>query len=173
MRFGNFIPDTNKFKLAPPPDWWLDLLWDFDSELVVIPSRMEAVYRLARRATRSIGIGPLAMLSPQPDTLMLYSHKLVPVTSILGWGGIWGTHIFNELRRRDVWQGGADKYINSVEEIEAAAKAKQKAQIRDDMNHRSGDAWRSYQARTGQRTKLSYGHSHARSETAHATVSSL
>jgi hypothetical protein len=147
----NFIPDRNPFNLQEPPEWWLKCLYDFDQDLVIVPSRMERLYRLARRARKSPGIGPLAILDRQADTAMLASYRLIPVTSIISWG-VWGTHIFNELRARDLWRaGGATKYIQTLEAFEAEQERKRKEAIAEGADYRARDAWRSYQARTGQR----------------------
>ena len=45
----NYISDLNPFNLAGPPKWWLRRLWDFDSSLVMIPSRCNQIYRLGQR----------------------------------------------------------------------------------------------------------------------------
>ena len=49
MDCKNYIADRNPFNLLPPPEWWLQQLYDYDAQLVVVPSRQDAVYRLARR----------------------------------------------------------------------------------------------------------------------------
>ena len=149
----NFIHDRNPFNLPAPPAWWLQQLSDYDSQLVVIPSRQEAIYRLTRRTWNRPGIAAMAVIHREQDTAMMASYGVVPVTTIVGWG-VWGTNIFNSLRARDIWaHGGAEKFVKLEEDYEADAERKRKATIRDDMWVRSGDAWRSYQARTGQRVK--------------------
>ena len=154
MTYGNYINDRNNFNLTPPPAWWLQALFDYDSQLVVIPSRQEAVYRLARRTWNTPGLASMAILHREKDTAMLSSYGLVPVTTIIGWG-IWGTNIFNSLRSRDLWaHGGAAKFVKRLEDIEAEDEQKRKAKIRDEMWMRSGDAWRSYQTRTRQRINV-------------------
>jgi hypothetical protein len=61
--------------------------------------------------------------------------------------------IIETLKARDLWAvGGGDKAADLLEAQEDAAAAKLKAEIRDDIWNRSGDAWRSYKARTGQST---------------------
>ena len=169
----NFIRDRNVFNLLPPPAWWLQRLYDYDALLVVIPSRQDAVYRLARRTWNRPGIQAMAVIHRENDTAMMAHYGLVPVTTILG-HGVWGTNIFNALRARDIWaHGGAEKFVKMEEEFEAEAKAKLKASIRDDMWMRAGDAWRSYQARTGRRSRPTVqSRTERRTQTAPSTSSS-
>jgi len=151
----NFIRDRNPFNLSAPPAWWLQRLADYDAQLVVIPSRQEAVYRLARRTWNSPGVSAMAVLHREKDTAMMAAYGLVPVTTIIGWG-VWGTNIFNSLRARDIWaHGGAEKVVKTLDEFDAETEQKKRAAIRDDMWMRSGDAWKSYQTRTRQRINVS------------------
>jgi hypothetical protein len=61
--------------------------------------------------------------------------------------------IMSDLRKRDMWAaGGAEAYITRLEAEEAAEDAAKRKQTEDDIEYRAADAWRSYQARTGQRT---------------------
>mgnify|MGYP001572678542 CR=1 FL=1 len=150
MDYGNYIGDRNPFQLPAPPAWWLQMLYDYDAQLVAIPSRQESIYRLARRTWNRPGIQLMADIHREKDTAMLASYGLVPVTTIVGWG-IWGTNIFNSLRARDIWaHGGAEKFVKLEEDAEAEAEQKRKAAIRDDMWMRSGAAWQSYKQRTRQ-----------------------
>jgi hypothetical protein len=58
--------------------------------------------------------------------------------------------LIRTLKARDLWEhGGADKVADMLEAQEDTAKAANAQAIRDDLYNRSGDAWRSYQARTG------------------------
>lgn len=156
----NFITDRNPFDLPAPPDWWLQMLMDYDAQLVVIPSRQQAIYRLARRTWNRPGIAAMAVLHREKDTAMLAHYGLVPVTTIIGWG-IWGTNIFNSLRARDIWaHGGAEKFVRTSEDVEAAQVARKHAAVREDLWNRSGDAWRSYQTRTGSRIMVSGDNPH-------------
>lgn len=150
----NFIHDQNPFNLPPPPAWWLRRLYDYDSQLVVIPSRVDRVYRLARRTWNTVGITAVAVIDRHNDSAMLATYGLVPVTSILGWG-VWGTNIFNELRRRDIWAaGGAEAYVKAADEFDESQRQAKRAAVRDDLWMRAGDAWHSYQSRTRQRISL-------------------
>jgi hypothetical protein len=157
----NWFPDTNKFMLPKPPAWWLKRLHDQDAELVVFPSRLRPAYILARRRSSSLAMPKSVALANDLDRMthagdgdVMAAHGLVHVENILGGFGNWTDNIFHELRRRDIWAaGGADKFNNLIVESEQAARDKQRKDMLDDIDHRSGDAFRSYQARTGQRNK--------------------
>lgn len=155
MGLGNYIPDSPK--MAEPPAFWLQRLYDFDNQLVVMPSRQRPyAYVLARRARRSAAtLGDMVGVL-EGDTAMCVSYGCVPVSLILRTGEGWEIDgILADLKSRDIWEhGGGDKAADLMDQADAKARARIKADIRDDMWMRSGDAWRSYQARTGQRTKL-------------------
>lgn len=166
MALRNWIADTNRFGLAKPPDWWLQRLNDFDDQLVVIPSRQEAVYRVARRRQHSPGIGTLALIDNQRDTAMLARYGLVPVTTMIRYSGAWDIDsMLQKLRDRDTWalSGGPGsgrtaqergaRVADAIEAHEASLEQKERARQREDLDYRSRDAWRSYQARTGQRSR--------------------
>ena len=153
----NYIPDNPRMEV--PPAYWLQRLYDFDSDLVVLPSRYRPfAYVLARRARLSAPLTGKAILdtATQPDTVMCLNLKLVPVSLIYRTGTTWSIdNIIRSLKARDMWaHGGAEKVADLMDEADAAVEARKKAAVRDDMWNRSGDAWRSYQARTGQRVKL-------------------
>ena len=150
----NFIPDNPK--MATPPAFWLKRLYDFDSMLVVIPSRfVPFAYVLGRRRQHSAGLTDKAMESTitQPDTKMCLEYGVVPVSLIYRTGEIWSIdNIIATLKRRDIWaHGGAEKAADALDAADASKEAGIKRAVRDDMYNRSGDAWRSYQARTGER----------------------
>lgn len=153
----NYIPDN--VRMAVPPAYWLQRLYDFDDKLVVIPSRhIPFAYVLARRKQYTAGITDKAFEDSidQPDTKMCFRYGLVPVSIIYRIGsGTWSIdNIIRELKARDMWAvGGAEKMADIADAADKAEKAKIKKDIRDDMWNRSGDAWRSYQARTGQRNR--------------------
>jgi hypothetical protein len=143
-------------KMAVPPTYWLQRLFDFDNMLVVFPSFVRPyAYVLARRRQRSAGLTDKAIDSTltHPDTKAALARGLVPVTLIFRTGTTWSIdNILASLRARDVWaHGGPDKFADTLDAADERDKQKIKADIRDDMWTRSGDAWRSYQARTGQR----------------------
>lgn len=161
----NYIPDNAK--MAEPPAYVLQQLYDFDNMLVLLPSRfVPYAYVLGRRRQFSAGLGDKALEDTitQPDTKMCMQYGLVPVSLIYKLGPEWTIdRVIESLRRRDVWAvGGAEKAADLLDEADATRERKIKQGIRDDFWNRSGDAWRSYQARTGQRTKLAPPSSKAR-----------
>lgn len=152
----NFIPDHNRFKLAGPPDWWLRKLWDFDSSLVVVPSRQSCVYRLAqrRRLKLSEAITNDALFN-ESDTKMLASYSLVPVTTILPTANWSNPYLFTELAMRAPHrQGGAEEFENKIlaqekqEEIEAQMKTD------EHLRALAKDSWGLYQKKIGVRSHM-------------------
>jgi len=154
----NYIPDNPR--MATPPAFWLQRLWDLDNMLVVMPSRhVPFAYVLARRRQLTAGLTDAAFDASidQPDTKMCADYGCLQVCMLYRTPGTHGWSIDNiirELKARDTWQGkGVDAYVDRADAADAAREKGIKASIRDDMWHRSGDAWRSYQARTGQRNQ--------------------
>lgn len=156
MSTGNWIPDVNRFNLAPPPVWFLSALKDFDDSLVIIPSRQQALYRLAQR--RRINL-PEKMLSDpffqESDTKMLASYGLVPVTSIMPSINWADPENFMELARRAPHrQGGADEVMKKLEEQEAREEISKAAAQDDMLTGISKDAWGMYQKKIGVRSHM-------------------
>ena len=150
-----YIADNTR--METPPGWFLQALHDYDADLVVLPSRMRPfAYVIARRLRNKRWDMAAVDSTTQPDTKMCMLHGLIPVCLMFKHGPTWSAEIIlAKLRARDLWaHGGPDKVANLLEEQEAAEKAKIQADIRADMWDRSGDAWRSYQARTGQRVSV-------------------
>lgn len=171
---GNWIADTNRFKLPAPPGWFLKRLFDHDALLVIIPSRIKVEgeppgYLLCRRRVTSAGLGDVAMLdNKHPDTNMCYVHGVVPIAPLRFNNGARTftaaacDSLIRDLKARDTWaisggpQGDADKVWQAVEDAEAAQAALDKANMRDMFYHMARDAWRSLKARTGQRNKTPF-----------------
>ena len=153
-----YIPDNTAMEV--PPAYFLQRIHDFDSYLVIVPSRKTPfAYVIARRKQRSKGLTDKAIVDTitQPDTKMCLLYGLVPVCLMFKTGPSWNPDpIIAKLKARDMWaHGGAEKVADLLEVQEEGERQKVRKDIRDDLWNRSGDAWRSYQARTGQRTKLS------------------
>lgn len=151
----NFIGDNPK--MAVPPKYWLQRLFDFDADLVVLPSRQRPfAYVLARRARRSAGLMPAGVLETTSDAGMCAKYGLVPVSLIYRQGSAWSIdNILRDLASRDIWKaGGPSKAADILDANDIAAEQETKRNIRKDLDYRGKDAWKSYQARTGQRTKL-------------------
>jgi hypothetical protein len=169
--FATYIADQNRFGLPEPPEWWQVQLRNFDHMLVVIPSRKDPRYLLARRRQFSVGLGDVAMMdNKHPDTNMCYGYGVVPVAT-LNWKpgkSVFQqqdlTEILNELRRRDTWQlsggpthetgeKGLDKLVDAIEANEKAAEQKAQASLKEKFYHLGREAYRAIKARTGQRNK--------------------
>jgi hypothetical protein len=149
---GNFIHDNTRMEV--PPNYFLQRVYDFDNMLVLLPSRMvPTAYVVARRRQFGIGLTDKALIDSidQLDTKMCLLHGLVPVCLMYKVGASWDPDpLLRTLAARDLWaMGGAEKVADMLEAQEAADKAKISKDIKDDLYNRSGDAWRSYQARTG------------------------
>lgn len=185
----NWIADQNRFNLVKPPEWFLKRLWDFDAQLVIIPSRREPpkanadgegaeppAYLLTRRRQYSANFGDVAMLNNKnPDTNMCFAHHLVPVAPLRFQNGCSTftmkacDDLLKELRARDSWgiSGGpdkdGDKVADAVEYAEAQAEQKRRSNLRDMFHHMARDAYHSLQARMGWRNKTSFdGNRHAK-----------
>lgn len=165
-----YIADLNPFNLVAPPLWWQQGLAAFDPDLRILPSREKPRHWLARVRKYSRGLTGKAILDPQNDTAMLVQHGLVNVTWIKsedGWSQGFLQYIVGELAARDTWavEGGpltddlvrkalfegGSKYGKLMDEHDADAKKQIDAQVHDAVYHATGDAWRSLQARTGER----------------------
>lgn len=155
----NYIPDLNPFNLAGPPDWWLRKLWDFDSSLVVIPSRQDFVYRLAQRRKLNLSVKIVnEALFKESDTRMLASYGLIPVTTIIATVRWDNPLMFEELRQRAPWRlGGAEK-VNAMLEAQERADDIRRAQRTDEhLTYLGKDAWKYYNKKIGVRGTYDLG----------------
>lgn len=154
----NYLPDNPG--MAVPPAYFLQRIYDYDAMLVLLPSRTRPfAYVIARRRQFGAGISNKAIEDTVTvsDTKMCLLHGLVPVCLMFRNGQGWDPDpVIRSLTARDLWaHGGADKVADQLEAQEAAETDRVRKEIRDDMWNRSGDAWRSYQRRTGQSVSLS------------------
>lgn len=152
----NWVGDNRNAEA--PPRYFLQRLYDFDAMLVLMPSRNQpGAYVLGRRKQFGPGITEKALdaVYTKADTKMCILNGAVPVCMVFKpMTGSWSPDpLIQKLKARDMWaHGGADKVADMLEAQEEAAKKKISDDIRADMYNRSGDAWRSYQARTGAST---------------------
>lgn len=152
----NWNPDGRT--VDAPPRYFLQRLYDFDAELVLMPSREQpGAYVLGRRKQWGPGLTEASVGSvyTKADTKMAILNGTVPVCMVFKpVSGSWSPDgLIAKLAARDIWaHGGADKVADLLEAQEDAAKEAIRKQTRDDIYERSGDGWRSYQARTGQST---------------------
>lgn len=148
----NFIPDNPKMEV--PPAWFLQQIYDFDAELVLFPSRHRPfAYVVARRLLNRRWSQAQIDTCTQPDTRLCMDWNLIPVCLMFKHGPTWSADaILQKLRARDMWaHGGADKVADMIEADEAEEQRKRDQAVRDDMWNRSGEAYRLYKRRTGQR----------------------
>lgn len=157
--FGiNYIPDNPK--MMEPPAYWLQRLYDFDSDLVVLPSRQRLfAYVLARRARHTPGLSMLGVLSNDSDTAMCARHGLLPICLVFRQGSGWSIdNLLRDLASRDTWRARDAHPSRSaaavLDESDACERQAIKASIRDDMRQRAKAGWRSYQVRTRQRVAV-------------------
>jgi len=165
-----YIADTNPHNLVAPPLWWQQGLWAFDADLRILPGRKKPVHWLARVKKYSRGLTGDAIIDDQNDTAMFVRHNLVPVTwiaSIEGWTEGFLQHIVGELMARDTWavEGGpltddlirkamfegGSKFGKALDARDEAERAKINAEVREDVYHTTGEAWRLKQALEGKR----------------------
>ena len=159
MRGVNWIPDENPHSLEPPPSWFLDELWTFDSQLVIMPTCDRVpIYRLTRRTKNTAGFKFMATLLKglpmAPDTRMMARHATVPVAS-LPHDVTWGPRILFELAERDTWRVGSGEKAADI--LDAQDKARKEAidrKIDDELTQRVEASYDSYRYRTGQRLSL-------------------
>lgn len=152
----NYIQDKNPFKLAGPPEWWLRKLFDFDSSLVVLPSRQAFLYRLAQRRPPKLSTAIVNEISFQDsDTQMLASYGLVPVTTILSTANWSNPFLFEELRRRAPWRlGGADAVNQRLDLDDRQEELNKAAETDEHLNYLSKDAWGLYNKKIGLRSHM-------------------
>jgi hypothetical protein len=154
VAFRNWNSDGRS--VDTPPAYFLQRLYDFDAELVLMPSREQpGAYVLGRRKQWGPGLteATIGAIYTKADTKMAILNGCVPVCMVFKpVSGSWSPDgLIAKLAARDIWtHGGANKVADMLEAQEDAAKAANAQAIRDDLYNRSGDAWRSYQARTGQ-----------------------
>ena len=167
----NYVEDVNRWHLPTPPAWFLARLFDFDPDLMLVPSRTLIVgerpaYLLCRRRRRSAGFGDVAMLdNKHPYTNMCYTLGVVPIGPLRFKEGVNTftqqglVSLLDELRGRDNWRvtGGdlskGEMLADMVEAQECKDEQAQRASFKDAIAHMARDAYRSLKARTGQRNK--------------------
>lgn len=156
MTPANFIPDTNPFRLAGPPVWFLRQLHEFDPSLRIVPSRQGFYYRLAQYRPLQLSEKIVHdVMKEQADTRMLASYGLVPVTTILATAN-WGSPLFFlELQKRAPWRmGGAQKFTEMVEGQDRKERLDHAIQQDAMLTDRATDAWKYYQQKAGLRSQL-------------------
>ena len=155
-QLSNYVVDTNPFRLAGPPQYFLRQLWEFDPSLAVVPSRQGFYYRLAQRRPLQLSTQIVNdVLREQADTQMLASYGLVPVTTIVATVNWSNPVIFEELKRRAPWRmGGAQQYEKRLLDQEHQEALDKRVKQDEDLTYLSKDAWRYYNKKAGLRSQL-------------------
>src|SRR5579859_7189909 len=155
----NYLETANPWHLPAPAQWWLQQMYDYDAELVVFPSQVRMAYVLARRRHFSNAMEEMNRTDKNilrqtagMDGDVLATHNLIYVRHLIG-NTIRRPEIFQWLRDHDTKAlGGGEKVANLIESVEDYNARKKRQQMLDDIDHRARDAYRSYKARTGQRS---------------------
>ena len=121
----NYIEGKNPFRLAGPPKWFLQRLWDFDSSLRIIPSVTDFVYRLAQVGMINDRVKVVQdAMKMHGDSRQMARYGLIPVTTIISTVNWSNPLIFHDLAQRAPWRmGGAEKYEKLILEKEDRQKA--------------------------------------------------
>lgn len=156
----NYLTDVpNPFGLAGPPAFFLHDLAIFDADLVLFPSQEEAIYRLGRKVTHAPDIWRLVASvqnGRKPDARTMARHGLVPVTSILPSPLThWGPTILQDLAQMDVQRfGGADKFVDAIEDREEAEAAHTRATEQADLDALAHEAYSDVVWQAGRRVGM-------------------
>lgn len=151
---------ANPFGVVAPPAWWLREMQLFDDKLVIFPSQKRGTMILARKATRSRGESPhdIKGLSQNPDTLLMAEHRLVRVCEIMP-GTLWDQRIFTKLAAHDIQRlGGASEVANKLDAMDEKKREAIARKQADDLHAISGDAYKGYKHRLGERISLANPH---------------
>lgn len=156
-KLPNYIVDSNPFKLAGPPDYWLQALWDFDQSLVVMPSKMGFFYRIGqRRAPRHDMKMIDDMRKEDADAIMMANHRLVPVTTLLATAN-WSCFPMHMemLRQRAPWRMGGHEEVNHrLEQQDTDDEMAKQAKIDEHLTGLGKDAWGLYLKKIGVRSHM-------------------
>ena len=104
-----YIADNQR--MSAPPAWFCQRLYDYDSQLVLLPSRYKPyAYVIARRSRlgrRGLTGNAIADTITQPDTKMCMQYGCVPVCLMFQHGSQWNADtVLNKLKARDLWAAG-------------------------------------------------------------------
>lgn len=151
----NYLETTNPFSLPKPPQWFLAALWAYDSMLVVFPSLEFGMYQLARRIRHR---NPLQPMASKPDTRIFAQHSLIGERRILppsvAGAEVWMA-VLTELPEYDRYRfPSGDAVADRLDEFDAQEEAATNRQIGDELDARSGDAYRLAKARLGGRVSM-------------------
>ncbi|MET0742949.1 MAG: hypothetical protein ABWY78_06220 [Microvirga sp.] len=154
----NFIQTENPWGLATPPAWFLAQLHAYDPLLVIFPSKVAPLYRMARRT--SSGRAQLnKIIRGIPDSEIYLKHKLwawksvEPQSSVMLNGG-WGKLLLEipeyDQQRFGTWKEVADR----VDDLDVQQERTIDRDIQGELDARGHDAYLLAQARLGSRVSL-------------------
>lgn len=153
-----WLSTPNPRELSPPPQWWQDLVYDYDKMLRVMPSQKDYAYRLCRVVRAEAQMGLQAMVvHKHPDTVEMIKHGVIPISTL---SGRWKPAIVAELASRDIWAAHPDAQtaVDIVEQrlVDSAARveARRDAEGADELDQRSADAYKFIQYTKGERVGL-------------------
>jgi hypothetical protein len=156
-RLPNYIVDANPFKLAGPPDYWLQALWDFDASLVVMPSKMGFFYRIGQRRNPRHDMKMVDdMRKEDADARMMAAHLLVPVTTLLSTAN-WSQfpiHMEAMRQRMPSRMGGHEEFNKRLDAQEAEDELKKQIAQDEMLTSISKDAWGLYLKKLGLRSHM-------------------
>lgn len=155
-RLPNYIPDTNPFHLAGPPNWFLSRLMEFDPSLYILPSRQGFYYKLAQKRKLLLAENVVNdVLREEGDTKMLASYGLIPITTILATVHWDNPLLFIELARRAPWRmGGAKAFEEQILAQERAEQLDKAKHIDEHTTYLAKDSWRLYNKKIGTRSHM-------------------
>jgi hypothetical protein len=157
MPLPNFVEGPNPFRLPSPSPQWLQLLSDYDDQLLIIPSQREYAYRLYRRVRPEARLGlNKTVVHTHPDTVLMIQHGAVPVTTLTHWSvqGDVGK-VIRDLMARDSWMlGGAKVIVDEMEYQEEMKEKRRKRAQSENGTYVGREAFRGLQSRTGAKVSI-------------------
>lgn len=152
----NYLSDQNPYHLAGPPRWWLQKLWEFDRDLVILPGITECVYRVTRRSPRAKALRPL---SQESETQRMWRHGVLPVTSLVPWTA-WNDDFFQWLRDHDTWalkgrDRAGDAAADRLDDLDREKTSRIERTALNELDAVNASSYEAMQRRVGTRVTLS------------------
>lgn len=154
----NWIPTSNPFGLATPPDWFLSALFAYDPLLVIFPSTHQPVYRMARRTTSGRALLN-RVLKSYPDSEIYFQNRLWAWKSVepmgIGRDGMTWQKLLLEIPEYDQQRfASGDAAADRLDEMDAAREHAIDRSIQTELDARTHDAYVHASARIGTRVSL-------------------
>lgn len=170
---ANWIEDRNPFKLAAPPQWWLQRLHDVDPQLRVMPSLTNYCYVVgrwsanARRFRFLTKVTRFAATDNKSEAQRLLQHGCIFIKTLTTFD-VEHDAFFGWLARADSWnplnqtapskENAIDKFIDGVEAAEDEADKKRDAAMADEAMQRGASAYTALLLRRGNMTFVQGAH---------------